>query len=273
MRSAHQLGGAAEFGARAGRGYLRHRLAAPHQRAGIGLDAGAGFDRHGFAGEHGLVEQDFSAGEFHVGGDHGAEGKLHHVARHQFGRGHGLPGAVAPDGCVQSEPRLQRGKGRLGAAFLEQPEHGVEDQQPGNDRALDIFAERQFEHHRRLEHPRHRRPEFFDRHAQRMQRRIGHRVRAEFFQPTARFVARQAARQIVIRRRRRFRGRRACIRSCVSHALKGQQTPNDLLGAGRAAPAVSWGRDLQRLRAGPSAAGRSLRISPSARRTAWRRSR
>ena len=37
MRGAHQLGGAAEFGARAGRRDLRHRLAAPHQCAGIGL--------------------------------------------------------------------------------------------------------------------------------------------------------------------------------------------------------------------------------------------
>ena len=58
------------------------------QRAGIGLHAGAGFDGHGFAGEHGLVEQDFSGGEFHIRGDHRAEGKLHHVARHQLGRGY-----------------------------------------------------------------------------------------------------------------------------------------------------------------------------------------
>ena len=55
------------------------------------------------------------------------ERKLHHVARHQFGGGDGLPRAVAPDGRIQREPRLQRGKGRLGAALLEQPERGIED--------------------------------------------------------------------------------------------------------------------------------------------------
>ena len=60
MRGADELGGAAELGARSGRRDLSHRLAAPNQRSGIGLHAGAGFDGYGFAGEHGLVEQDFS---------------------------------------------------------------------------------------------------------------------------------------------------------------------------------------------------------------------
>ena len=126
MRGADEFGGAAELGARAGRRDLSHRLAAPDQSSGIGLHAGAGFDRYGFAGEHGLVEQDFSGGEIHIRGDHAAKGQLHHIARHQLGRGHGLPCAVAPDGCVQRQPRLQRSKGRLGAALLEQPERGIE---------------------------------------------------------------------------------------------------------------------------------------------------
>ena len=60
MRGSDEFRGAAELGARSGRRDLRHRLAAPYQRSGIGLHAGAGFDGHGFAGEHGLVEQDFS---------------------------------------------------------------------------------------------------------------------------------------------------------------------------------------------------------------------
>ena len=64
-----------------------------------------------------------------------AERQLHHVARHQFGRRQRFPCAVAPDGRIQRQPRLQRGKGRLGAALLEQPECGVEDQQGGDDRA------------------------------------------------------------------------------------------------------------------------------------------
>ena len=160
MGGADQLRGAAELGARAGRRDLRHRLAAPHQRPGIGLHARAGFDGHRFAGEHGLVEQDFAAGEAHIRGDHAAERQLHHIARHQLGRGHGLPRAVAPDRRVQREPRLQRGEGRLGAALLKQPERGVEHQETGDDRGLDIFAEHQLEHDRRFEHPRNRRPEF-----------------------------------------------------------------------------------------------------------------
>jgi hypothetical protein len=42
-----------------GRRDLRHRLTAPHQRAGIGLNARTSttFYGYGFAGEHGLVQQ------------------------------------------------------------------------------------------------------------------------------------------------------------------------------------------------------------------------
>ena len=68
--------------------------------------------------------------------------------------------------AVQREPRLQRGKGGLGAAFLKQAECGVEYQQAGDNRSLDIFAERQLKHDRGFEHPGNRRPEFFERHAQ-----------------------------------------------------------------------------------------------------------
>ena len=87
MGGAHELRGAAELGARSGRRDLRHRLAAPYQRSGEGLDARAGFDGNRFAGEHGLVEQDFSPGECHIRRDHAAERQLHHVARHQLGGG------------------------------------------------------------------------------------------------------------------------------------------------------------------------------------------
>ena len=70
MGGTDELGGAAELGARAGRRDLGHRLAAPDQRSGIGLHTGTGFDGYGFAGKHGLVEQDFALGEVHVRGDH-----------------------------------------------------------------------------------------------------------------------------------------------------------------------------------------------------------
>jgi hypothetical protein len=61
----------------------------------IGPHTGAGFDRYGFAGEHGLVEQDFSLGEAHIRGDHRAEGKLHYIAWDQLGRLYRLPSALA----------------------------------------------------------------------------------------------------------------------------------------------------------------------------------
>ena len=73
MGSADELRGAAELGAHPGRRDLSHRLAAPYQRPCIGLDTRAGFDGHRFPGEHGLVKQDFSPGEVHIRGNHGAE--------------------------------------------------------------------------------------------------------------------------------------------------------------------------------------------------------
>jgi hypothetical protein len=66
MGGADELRGAAELGARSGCRDLRHRLAAPHQCSRICLHARAGFDRYRFAGEHGLVEQDFALGEVHI---------------------------------------------------------------------------------------------------------------------------------------------------------------------------------------------------------------
>jgi hypothetical protein len=73
MGDAHELRRAAELGARAGRRDLRDRFTAPDQRPCIGLHACAGFDGRRFPGEHGLIEQDFSSSEAHIGGDHGAE--------------------------------------------------------------------------------------------------------------------------------------------------------------------------------------------------------
>ena len=73
MGGADEFSGAAELGARSGRRDLRHRLAAPYQRPRIGLHARAGFDGYRFAGEHGLVEQDFSSGEVHIRRNHATE--------------------------------------------------------------------------------------------------------------------------------------------------------------------------------------------------------
>jgi hypothetical protein len=42
----------------------------PHEGAGIGRRAGAKLDRYGFAGQHGLVQQDRSVDDLHVRGHH-----------------------------------------------------------------------------------------------------------------------------------------------------------------------------------------------------------
>jgi hypothetical protein len=191
MGGKNEFRGAAEPGARSGSRDFRHRLAASHQRSGIGLNAGTRFDGYRLAREHRLVEEDFSRGKARIGSDDGTQRQLHHIAGHQFDRWYGCPFAVPVDGCVEREPRLQRGEGRLSATFLKQPQRGVEQQERGDDRGLDELAEHDFQHDRGLEHPRNRRPEFFDRPAQRMRARIGHRVWPEFLQSAASLIARQ----------------------------------------------------------------------------------
>ena len=192
MGGADEFRGAAELGAHPSRRDLRHRLAAPHQRPCISLQTSAGFDRHRLASQHGLVKQDFPAGETHIRGHYAAEGKLHNVAWRQLGRRYGFPYAVAPNARIQSEPRLQRRKGRLGAALLDQSERCIEYEETGNNPSLDIFAKRQLQHDRALEHPGNGRPEFLKGHAPRVRCRIGHRIETELFQPAARFLARKA---------------------------------------------------------------------------------
>jgi len=119
MGCADQLGSAPEFGARAGRRDFRLCFPAADQGAREGLKTGAGFDRDRFAGQHGLVEQDFSTRELHVGRYYAAERELHQVPRHKVRRGHSFPGAVASHGRGQREARFQGRESCLGAALLE----------------------------------------------------------------------------------------------------------------------------------------------------------
>ena len=196
---ADEFGGAAELGAHTGCRDLGDRLAAPHQRTCEGLHARGGFNRHRLAGEHGLVEKDLSGSQAHVRGNHATEGKLHHITRHQIGRGHGLPRAVAPHRCVQGEPRLQRSQGCLGTAFLKQSKCRIEYQETGDDRRLDILSEGQLQDDRGLEHPRNGRPELAQRSLQGAVGRVRRCVRTDLPQPLPRLVARQAAWQIILR--------------------------------------------------------------------------
>src|ERR1019366_10590812 len=76
--------------------------------------------------------------------------------------------------------------------LLEEAEDGVENQETRDDRGFDIFAKHDLEQDCRLKHPWNGSPEFFERHAQRMERHIRHRFCAELFQPTASLIARQS---------------------------------------------------------------------------------
>ena len=60
---------------------------------------------------------------------------------------------------------------------------------------FDVFAEHQLEQDRGFEHPRHRRPELLNRHAQRMHTRVWHCVWADFCEAAVRLVARQTTLQ------------------------------------------------------------------------------
>lgn len=155
------------------------------------MQTGGSFDRHRFAREHRLVEQHVSRSQLGVRRDHAAERELDDIPRNEpVGRERG-PGAVTADGGGHCQPRLQGFQGLLGAAFLDQPDDRVEQQQAGDDSCLGIFAKRQFQDDRGFEHPGHRRPEFFEGTLPRMQHGVGHGVGAELREPALRLFAGQ----------------------------------------------------------------------------------
>jgi hypothetical protein len=106
---ANEFGGATKLGACSRRRDLCLGLTAPNQCPRKGLNTRAGFDRHGFAGEHRLVDQNFTGGELHIGRNHAAKRELHQIARRQVRCGHRFPHAVALDRGGKCEARLQRG--------------------------------------------------------------------------------------------------------------------------------------------------------------------
>jgi hypothetical protein len=67
--------------------------------------------------------------------------------------------------------------------LLNEPKNGIEHQQGGNDRRLDVLAEQELKHYRRLEHARYRRPELGQCTLQRPNRGIGHGVGTDRLQP------------------------------------------------------------------------------------------
>ncbi len=194
MGGPDELGAAPELRARAGRRDLRQRFTAPDEHSGKGVEAGAGFGGHGLAGEHGLIDKDGSCDQSHIGRNDGAERQLDQVAFHQVRGRQRLPDAVASHRCRHRQARLQGVERRLGASLLEKPKARVENQEKRDGRCFHIFAEHQLQHDRRLEHPRNRRPEFFQSPVDRMRRHVLNDVFPADGQPATSFVARQSGR-------------------------------------------------------------------------------
>ena len=144
MGGADQFRGASKLRACSGRRDLRNRLAAPHQRSGIGLEAGASFDRYGFAGEHGLVEQDRLLAVRRTSAATTAPSDSFTIS----------PGTSSAAGTIAQTPSrrtdafsasrdFSAARVAWARALLEKPERRVEHQQTRDDRGLDVLAERQ----------------------------------------------------------------------------------------------------------------------------------
>ncbi len=228
MSGADELGGAAELGARAGRRDLRHRLAAPHQRSGIGLHARAGFDGHRFAGEHGLVEQDFSPGEVHIRGDHARRAKASPRR----------PAPVRPRVSVFQAPSRRTdafsasrdfSAARVAWARLSwnSPSAALNTRRPAMIAASTYLPSASSSTIAASSIHGTGAQNFSSAMRNGCSARIRHRVGAELLQPAARFVARQAARKIILCDRCRFGEPGPCIgrRSSRDHALPYARPP------------------------------------------------
>ena len=179
MGGADQLRSATEFCASAGRSDLGCSLASPNQSAGIGLSSHPGVNRHGFAGEHGLVEENVSRDQARICWNDAAEREFNNVAGHQIGGGDTDPDAIPADRGRQREARLQGRQSMLRPSLLHQADDSVERQQTSDHSGLDVFAEPEFEYDRGLQHPRYGRPELFQRAPPRMLRSVRNTVGAE----------------------------------------------------------------------------------------------
>src|ERR1700691_4693136 len=119
MRGSNQLRRAAKFSAGTSRRYDRSSFSAPDECPGISVHACTGFNGQGLACEHRLIELHGPTCKMHVGGDHTAKRELQNVTTHQFRGRYGLPVAIALDGSIERETRLQGSQRSLGSTLLE----------------------------------------------------------------------------------------------------------------------------------------------------------
>lgn len=88
---------------------------------------------------------------------------------------------------------------RAGSDFLGEAQCCVKEEQAGDHRRFDIFAQRDLDDHCSLEHPRHGRPEFREVRSPSRGRFLGNDVRPECAETAASFGARQADRSRALR--------------------------------------------------------------------------
>src|ERR1019366_9277232 len=107
-----------------------------------------------------------------------------------------FPNAVAPRRCGHSQAGFQGFERRLGAAFLKKSQARIEYQEKRDGRSFDIIAKRQLQQHRRLEHPRNWRPQFFQGPIDWMLDRILNGIRSVVRKAAPSLLARQSSRGI-----------------------------------------------------------------------------
>jgi hypothetical protein len=191
-RDANQFDGAPEIGCRSCRRHFGDRLSALHDGARVDTVPRARFGRDGLASEHGLVDQQRTRCDDRIGGDDCPQRQPNRVTWNEFCCGQSDPLAFAAHECARRKPLAQRRDRGARAAFLDEAEHRVEQQQGRYDHRFGMLAEAQLEEDGGFEHPRHGRPELGEEALPARRRCLGDEVRAECGAPLACFGVRQA---------------------------------------------------------------------------------
>ncbi len=152
----HQPGDLAQFGVHPGIGHdgpglaRRHRSAQVDHVGAVGQGQVGPFQgldvlghRCGFAGQAGLLHAEVGAGPHHpaVGRDAVPGLDLRQVAGHQLGGRHGAVLPAADHLGHRAGKLFQCGQGLLGAVFLDEPQHGVDDDDGDDGQGVDPFLQ------------------------------------------------------------------------------------------------------------------------------------
>ena len=180
---ADQFGGLAEEGARAGGGDFTGGFAAAHHRARVSRFARLDRNRRRFAGEGGLVRQQRSLVHPHIRGHDAALAQMDDVAGHQFLRRQRGPRAVPANPRLHVQLLAQQRQRLLRAAFLQETQHRIQDEQPADHRRLHTLAEKELDDDRGLQKPGNGRPKPIEELLERMGLFLDDRIGAELLQP------------------------------------------------------------------------------------------